>query len=690
MLTVFSWISLRFRTPTLLLWAISCLCAPAAEPSDWAEELASSFSGNWRKAQDEKASLEAELRRLPVIPVKDFGGPAGFRNERETGPNHPFYNDRWLQVQWATPQDVDLVSLVPARKFDERGLDPNFELPEDFRVMLVDAQGKTLKLIADEHNTRSDPVRKGHPLSYRVDPPLRCSGIRIEPTRMYDDPAGPAGPSLMSWGEIFCFDGERNVASSAEVSANYPISSPWPWQMNYAVDEMTGLGLPEIPDPAHREIGWISWGTRSQEEPIWARVDLGSVRSCDGIRTFPPEWSPNFLIPGIFYPARFVIEVSDTGEDGSYRTVHRQDSEDFDNVGQHAVTWHWPAVDARYVRFRSLSLRRFTNAYPLFMGFSEMQILHENENIALHCAVDVSEREEPVPADGSYIWSKESLTDGYTSQGEILTNRRWMELLDKRYGIESEIRRLELQAGAIARGYRKGVMAAAGALGGGMLVALVALPILHRRRESRILRALRARIAADLHDDIGSSMGSIQLLTEAALNKPEIAADRLRTIRLLSAGTVASLRDIVWLLRPGSAFQSPVLGHFRESAAILLDDLKWDFDCDVASRECRLARETNRHLLLFFREALHNCLRHSGCNSIVIRTSLQNQVFALEVSDDGCGISGERLASPFCLRALKERANQLGGTMKITSSPDQGTTLLLQFPITRANSAKPS
>ena len=681
---------LRLRNFTTLLWLGSCLCAPAAEPSDWGEVLAAKFSGNWRKAREKRSSLEAELLRFPVIPVKDFGGPGGFRNERDAGPNHPFYQDRWLQVRWGKSEVVDLVCLVPARKFDERGLDPNFELPEDFRVLLVDARGKTLKILADEHNTRSDPVRKGHPFCYRVDPPLRCSGVRIEPTRMYVDPSHPEIKYLMAWGEIFCFHGERNIACGAETSANYSISSPWPWQLKYVVDEMTGLGLPEIPDPTHLAIGWISWGSRSQEDPLWVQVDLGSVRSCDGIRTFPPEWSPNFLVPGIFYPARFVIEVSDTGETGSYRTVISQDAEDYDNVGQHAVTWRWPAIDARYVRFRSLSLRKLANDYPAFLGFSEVQVLHEGENIALHCAVDVSERKLPVPADTSYIWSKESLTDGHTSQGTILTNRRWMELLHKRDEIESEFLRIELQSTTIARRFRNTTMAAVGILGGSMLVALVALPILHRRRENRILRALRARIAADLHDDIGSSMGSIQLLTEAALNKPEIAADRLRTIRLLSAGAVASLRDIVWLLRPGSAFQSPVLGHFRETAAILLDDLKWDFESDDASRECLLAREINRHLLLFFRESLHNCVRHAKCRSVMIRTSLRNQVFALEISDDGCGISNEQLASPFCLRALKERANHLGGTMKTTTSPDQGTTILLQFPITRTNSAKPS
>ena len=687
-MTAFPGKPLRLRN-LALLWLVSCVCALAAEPSDWGEVLAARFSGNWRKIQETKASLGAELRGLPVIAVKDFGGPGGFRNERQTGPNHPFYKDHWLQVLWGKPEAVDLVCLVPARKYDETGLDPNFELPEDFRVLLVDAQGKTLKTLANERNTRSDPVRKGHPFCYRVDPPLPCAGIRIEATRMYVDAARPENISLMAWGEVFCFQGERNVACGAEVSANDSISSHWPWHLKYAVDEVTGLGLAEIPDPTHLAIGWISWGSQSQEDSIWVQVDLGSVRSCDGIRTFPPEWSPNFLVPGIFYPARFVIEVSDSGEAGSYRTVVSQNAEDFDNVGQHAVTWQWPPIDARYVRFRSLLLRKLANDYPAFLGFSEVQILHDGANIALHCDVDVSERGMPIPADTAYVWSKESLTDGYTSQGLILTNRRWMELLHRRYEIEGEVLRIEQRSATIARRLRNTTTAAGVGLGGCMVAALVALPILHRRRESRILRALRAQIAADLHDDIGSSMGGIQLLTEAALSKPELAAERLRTIRMLSAGIVASLRDIVWLLRPGSAFQSPALGHFRETAAILLDDLKWDFESDGASRDCLLGRETNRHLLLFFREALNNVVRHANCNSVMIRTSLRNQVFTLEVRDDGCGIAAEQLASPFCLRALKERAAHLGGTLKTITSPDQGTTILLQFPITRSNSTKP-
>ena len=133
-----------------------------------------------------------------------------------------------------------------------------------------------------------------------------------------------------------------------------------------------------------------------------------------------------------------------------------------------------------------------------------------------------------------------------------------------------------------------------------------------------------------------------------------------------------------------------MLGHFRETAAILLEGLEWDFASDEASRECRLARNTNRQLLLLFREALHNSVRHARCRSIMIRTALEQQIFTLEVRDDGCGIAEEKIASPFCLRALKERSRHLGGTLKVTSAPGQGTTILVRFPLTRTNSAKPS
>ena len=677
---------LRFLS---VVWLVSCCCALEAKSSDWGEVLAAKFSKDWQKAQKDRSALEVELRRLPEISLLDFGGPLGYRSDNLPGAKHPYYDDQWLQVHWGNAEVVDLVAVVPARHFDEYGIDPNYDLPEDFRVLLVDEQGKTLKVLAEEQNTRSDPVRKGHPFCYRVDPPLRCSGVRIESKRMYVNPSKPKELHFVAFSEIFCFQGELNVARGAQVTSNNTFQSPWPWKSTYLTDEVTGLGLSDIIDPTHNGIGWITGGSvQAEQDSTWVQVDLGSVRTCDGIRMFPPERPRDLLIPGHFYPLRFVIEVSLSGESGTYQTVFSNE-EDFDSPGHHAVTLQWPMTDARFVRFRALTLRKIASGYPAFLGFSELQILQEGQNIARNCAVNASEIPAFRTAYENLFWSAQSLTDGYTSRGEILSDRQWMEQLQRRYEVESEILLLDNHAAAIAARFRQGMTSAGGVLGASMLAALIALPIRHRRREARNLRALRARIAADLHDDIGSSMGGIQLLTESALNKPELAVERLNTIRLLSTGTIASLRDIVWLLRPGSAFQSPVLGHFRETASILLDDLKWDFKSDEASRNHRLARETNRHLLLLFREALHNSLRHAKCSFITIRTSLHNQVFTLEVRDDGCGISEKQLASPFCLRALKERAGKLGGTLETISALDRGTTIILRFPITRSNSAKP-
>jgi Histidine kinase/Histidine kinase-, DNA gyrase B-, and HSP90-like ATPase len=672
--------------PTIgILWASSSFCGAATEPSDWADHLASRFSSHWRSAQTEKTSLQAELSRLPLIPITDFGGPSGFRNERQAGPNHPHYDDRWIQVQWGQPASVDWVSLVPAYQYGEHGLDPNFDIPEDFRVILIDADGKTLKVLADVRDSRSDPIRKGHPFGFRVDPPMPCSGLRIEAKRMYVD---TEDWHFMAWGEIFCFQGARNVARGAAVTASDSIAAPWPWQMKYAVDESTGLGLAEIPDPSNLGIGWISLGSATTKCSVWVQVDMGAIRTCDGIRMFPPERPILFLIPGYFYPSRFVIEVSTTGQPGSYQTVFSQESVDFDNPGHHAVTLRWPKIDTRIVRVRSLGLRKLSMEYPGFIGFSELQILHEDENIALNCAVEASERTSNILANGLHFWSPDSLTDGYTSKGKIIPTREWIDLLHRRYEVDTSIRRLEIECLATTAKIRFGT-ATVGILFGCLAVgALIVLPVSHRRREKRNMRALRAQISVDLHDEIGSSMGSIQLLTESALNKPEVAKGRLRSILMLSTGAIASLRDIVWLLKPGSAFQNPVLGHFGETASILLGDLDCDFEHDEASSECLLARDTNRHLLMFYREALHNIVRHSKCSSIRIRTSVQNQMFRLEVADDGCGIPEQKLADPYCLYSLKERTKLLGGTLQFSSSPDQGTTLILQFPITRSNSAR--
>jgi signal transduction histidine kinase len=655
----------------------------------WGETLAARFSPAWRANRDQHALLTKQLNDLPRISVTNFGGPSGYLSNRNSEPFDPSREPKWLEIRWAEPEPVDLVCLVPARVFDEYGLDRLYGLPEDFSVSLIDAAGRVIATVAKVLDSGSDPARFGEPFCYNLEEPVVCSGVRIVATRSHYNPKRPGNWQFMGWGEVMCFDGERNVALGAGVTASSEMRTTWPWKPEYVVDGITGIGLPEIPPRPEIEIGWLSESRASRDEPVWVEVDLGSVKPTTGARFFPPERPAGDLIPGFAFPERFLIEVSDTGGPDSYREVFDRKNVDFQNPGHHAVTLTWPRTKARFVRLRSLRMSKVAAAYPAFLGFSEFQVLDQDRNLALDCQVRVSEQSAPVTALGYLRWTPGSLTDGFTSKGKIISDREWMELLALRHRIQSQVHGLNVKAESITRRFRIGTITSGSLMVGAMLATLVILPVRYRRLEVSKLRALRAQIAADLHDEIGSSLGSIQLLTEAALRKPNTSAERLRLISLLSTGSVASLRDIVWLLRPGSAFQSPALSHFRETASILLDSIAWDFQSDAASRSCLLARETNRQLLLFFREALHNALRHSGCSRVDIRISIMDGYFELEITDDGCGIPEKRLVTASCLRALKERANRLDGSLGVRSSPGRGTALTLRFRLSKTNSERP-
>lgn len=435
----------RWCLPCLVCIGIGSRSLASETETKWSlgQTLASKFSDDWRKIQQEMLKLEGGLVSLPDVAVTNFGGPSGYLSNRNAEDFSPDRELQWLQVQWKSEAVVDLVCLVPARIFDELGLDREYGLPEDFQVLLLDGEGKTLKVLVDEKDTSKDTVRQGKPFYYPVDPPLRCGGLKIVGTRTKRSPQGRKYNQFMAWGEVLCFEGEHNIARGATATALQELRSPWPWSPSFAVDGVTGLGLPDLPTGVKDDVGWLSLPHTDQEKPVLVEIDLGKPRITDGVRLFPPERPSGDLIPGFACPERFVIEGSLTGAEGSYRTVFDNPDQLFENPGHHPVTLIWPRVEFRYVRIRSLVMRKVAANYPVFMGFSEIQVLDGESDIALGCPVSVMENKEPQMAYGMARWTPESLTNGCTSFGHIVSMRHWLELLQKRYRIETKIFALE-------------------------------------------------------------------------------------------------------------------------------------------------------------------------------------------------------------------------------------------------------
>jgi signal transduction histidine kinase len=96
-----------------------------------------------------------------------------------------------------------------------------------------------------------------------------------------------------------------------------------------------------------------------------------------------------------------------------------------------------------------------------------------------------------------------------------------------------------------------------------------------------------------------------------------------------------------------------------------------------------LPEEETRHLFLYFREALHNIMRHAKAATVEIRVEKTDGKFRLTISDDGVGIDSAKLDRPATLRALRQRTEALGADLQVETRSENGTQLVLTVPLER-------
>jgi len=214
-----------------------------------------------------------------------------------------------------------------------------------------------------------------------------------------------------------------------------------------------------------------------------------------------------------------------------------------------------------------------------------------------------------------------------------------------------------------------------------------------RVRADRVLalERVRARIAADLHDDIGSSLSRISILSEVARRKvPAGEADALLAeIAETARSLVGSMSDAVWSIDPRQDDLRNVVARMRTFATDVLDGkgIAWTFDAPPEPA-ARLEPETRRELFLVFKEAVTNVVRHSGARNAALRLDLLGGSVTLEVADDGRGFDSSpardldsSLRRGRGLLNMKVRARRMGGSLSVESKPGMGTRLVLVLPV---------
>jgi signal transduction histidine kinase len=211
----------------------------------------------------------------------------------------------------------------------------------------------------------------------------------------------------------------------------------------------------------------------------------------------------------------------------------------------------------------------------------------------------------------------------------------------------------------------------------------------HDREKAERQRALaqeRARIARDLHDDLGSSLTEITMLATASpgLKLPaEEATERMETIAGKSRTLVHALDEIVWAIDPERDTLASAARYLASYAEEYLAGLKIACRVQIPNSfpERVVSGEVRHHLFLAVKEALNNAVRHGSASEIAFRIRVQDNCFWIFISDNGSGFDTVDRSNGYGLLNLRSRLEQLRGHCELESSPGAGTTVSLQMPL---------
>lgn len=211
----------------------------------------------------------------------------------------------------------------------------------------------------------------------------------------------------------------------------------------------------------------------------------------------------------------------------------------------------------------------------------------------------------------------------------------------------------------------------------------------YRYRVNRLLELerVRTRIATDLHDDIGSNLSKISILSEVARQQYEHDGNGetlLDSIANISRESVASMSDIVWAINPQKDSLIDLVRRMRRFAEDTLEsrNIVADFRAPETTPELRLGANSRRQIYLIFKECINNIVRHSEATQATIDLRIEAKELVLTISDNGRGFDAGRENEGNGLASMQRRAPEFGGKLKIDSAPGEGTQITLRAPLT--------
>ncbi|MBS1626809.1 MAG: hypothetical protein JSR09_04865 [Bacteroidetes bacterium] len=205
-----------------------------------------------------------------------------------------------------------------------------------------------------------------------------------------------------------------------------------------------------------------------------------------------------------------------------------------------------------------------------------------------------------------------------------------------------------------------------------------------QQRELEKQKALveeRQRISREMHDDIGSGLTQIALMSDAAIRKNK--STELNDIAQTSRKLISSMSEIVWSLQTENKPLEQLFAYIREQLFKLLEytDIDYQIQFPDNTNHIILKNKQSRNILLITKELVNNAVKHSKAKHISISCNIKNQQLYFEVKDDGIGFTEFASFEGNGLKNIKSRIDDIKGILTINSTKGYGTTFNYTIPL---------
>jgi signal transduction histidine kinase len=227
----------------------------------------------------------------------------------------------------------------------------------------------------------------------------------------------------------------------------------------------------------------------------------------------------------------------------------------------------------------------------------------------------------------------------------------------------------------------------------GLLAGAIDNARLFRQSLAASVEAERRRLARELHDSVTQSLYSLNLLaagwgTLIARGRAGDVQSWFGQVEAIALQALKEMRLLIHQLRPPELDQLGFVGALRERLDAVEGRAQMRTRLSTIGLVDAIDPLHTPQLFGAAQEALNNVLRHSGATEITVEVQVEAEQVQVTISDNGCGFDPGAHSAGIGLQTMRERIEQIGGTLTLSSTPGSGTTIVLRAPALSASAAQ--